>query len=301
MNAFANNANGNTNARTSNNGSFNTATFVGLRIAGNPTYVPSHINANGKLVQSMCTFTAYQNLNGKPNRFRFTAWGGMADALARAGSVGKEITIQSEIRSFQGQVVQQDAQGKPYFVQNAQGQALEVEKTGFEVKGVKLGEDSRKTIDKEIQEGIRGAYWQVPGTQDEANWRALCKQRNEAQFDVNSPWFGYAQVRMPKNGQVVDAKAYRAQQNGSNAGTAQFAGNMQAVGQVMNPNPAPAPQYQQAPQQYQQAGQPQPVMVHGQNMGYPMAPAQGGFNSTPPNTPAPVQQAAANQAPPIYV
>lgn len=282
------------NNKTRNNGEFNVVTFGGLRVAGEPTYTPAHINAAGKLVQARCTFAAYQTIKGKSCKFRFTAWGGMADAVARACCTGKEVTIVGEVRSYMGLVVQRDAQGNAHYVQNAQGQPLEIEKTGFEISTIKFGVDSRKTIDNEIRDGIRGPYWQVPGTQDELNWQEVRRRRNAEQFNPNAPKFGFAKVQMPRNGQIVDAKAYKAsQQGGGNVGTAQFAGNPQAVGQVMNPNPAP--QYQQS----QQATQ--PVMVNGQNMGYPMQPQQSGFNSTPPNTPAPVQQAVANQAPPIYV
>jgi len=304
MNAFYANNNAGTNNTNDNvrksNGEYNSAHFVGLRIAGNPTYVPSHINAAGKTVQAMCTFTAYQNLKGKSNRFRFTAWGGMADVVARSCCTGKELNIEAGVNSFQGQVVQPDATGKLHVVQNAQGQPIEIEKTGFVVKEIKLGSDSKKTIDNEIQAGIRGVYWQVPGTQDELNWKATCKQRNAAKFDVNSAWFGFAQVRMPKNGQVIDVNTQGGGQ--VNAGTAQFAGNMHAVGQAMAPQGQPTSGYQQAPAYQQAPNQAQPVMVNGQNMGYPIAPQQGGFNGTPPAAPVQAAQGqGAQQAPPVFV
>lgn len=282
-------------------GSFNTANFTSLRIAGAPTYVPAHINASGKMVQSMCTFGAFQNLNGRPHRFRFTAWGGMADVVAKACATGKKVSVAARIESYMGKVIQQDAQGNAHYVQNGQGAPLEVEKTGFVVEDISLGEDSQKTIDAEIQAGQRGQYWNVPGTQDALNWAEERKRRNSLQFNAQSPTFGFANVRIP-NGQIVDPKAYKAAQNGNvGTGTAQFAGNPQAVGNVMNPNPQMAPQGQvgngappvQANVHAPAATPGQPVMVHGQNMGYPI--------QNQAAAPAQPQMPAAQGTPQVYV
>lgn len=242
--------------------SINTVTLVAARVAGAPTYTPEHIPVGGsadKPQRAMSTFKVFQNINGKASKFAITAFGKMADVIARSAATGKELTLICEVHSYEGKVPEPNQnQGAPVrFICGADGQPLLVEKTGFILRRIHFGADSDKTVQTEIQAGQRPALWNVAGHQDNLNWKSICAQRNATVFRPGMTHFGYAIVKNP-HGQIVTRQENAPVNNG---------------GYVAKPAAG-----FQGTAQYSQA----PVYVQGQNMGYQM-PAQqpaatgGGF------------------------
>lgn len=247
--------------------SYNHVSFIGARVAGAPTYTPAHIGAQGKPVRQMATINVYQNINGKPSKFRLTAWGKMADVVARSCAAGKELMIEAEAHSYKGKIpVPNQAQGAPLtFVLGADNQPIMIEKTGFVLRRILFGADSDKQVAYEIQNGMRPPLWNVSGHPDQAAWKNVCNQRNAVQFTPGQTQFGYAQIRLPA-GQLVDPATFNkpAADGTSVVGTAQYVapGPVQANGfqgvQAMNADGTP-------------------VIVNGAQMGYaaPIDPVQG--------------------------
>jgi len=253
--------------------SYNHVSFIGARVAGAPTYTPAHVGADGKNIRQMCTFSIYQNINGKPSRFRVTAWGKMADVVARSCAAGKELMIEAETHSYKGKIpVPNQAQGAPLtFVLDGQNQPIMVEKTGFVLRKLLFGNDSNKQIAFEIQNGMRPPLWNVNGNPDEVAWKNVCNQRNACQFTPGQTQFGYAQVRLPV-GQLVDPAVFNKPAAGAytapvNTGTAQTNG-FQGV------TAAPAKLYNAQGAEIDVQGN--PVIVNGAQMGFaaPLKPAE---------------------------
>lgn len=230
--------------------SLNNVTFVAARVAGAPTYTPQHVPAGGdvnKPNRAMCTFKVFQNINGKPSKFAITAFGKMADVIARSAATGKELTLFCECHSYQGKIpVPNLAPGAPLsFITGQDGQAILVEKTGFILRRIHFGADSDKTVQTEIQRGERPALWNVAGHADNLAWKTLCQQRNAIEYRADMTNFGYAIVRTP-NGQIAVNAPVAAAPVAGFQGTAQYAAPVAA-----------------------------PVIVNGANMGYqapPVAP-----------------------------
>lgn len=303
MNGYANN-NVNTNAADMNNtnakngNGANTATFIGCRIAGAPTYTPAHMREGAaKPMVAQCTFNVFQNIRGKRLVFNMTAWGKMADSIARGGATGKEVTIIGSANSYEGRVWLPSVNGQPsQFVTKSDGTPLTITKIGFTIEKLSWGADSAKTIQEEITAGQRPQGWNDPTQPGYVAWREECARRNAAQYVPGSEWFGYARVRQP-NGQIVTNTVAQ----GAAGQAMQYQGNPEAVANTMGQqngyNQAPVqPQYQAQPQAQAQppvagyqaaptAGQ--PVIVQGQHMGYapaqpPAQPAgQGGYPAQP--------------------
>jgi len=208
-----------------------TANLIGVRVAGSPTYTPAHINAAGKTIRQMATFSVYANGKGESDadKFKITAWGRMADSVAKSCAKGKKLTLVCSINTFRGRVPYPNANpGAPVqYVMDAQGQPLLINKTGFTIEEIDYGVDSADLIVSEIRMGCRGQYWNVVGHNDEAAWKATCKQRNELEYVIGATHFGYAVVQTP-TGTIIDWKTIK---TNNNVGTAfvQHAGNTGAV------------------------------------------------------------------------
>ena len=231
--------------------SFNTVTLISARVAGQPTYTPSYMNAGSdKPISAKCDVNVFQNIMNKKQVFKVTGWGKMADIMARSLSTGKELTIIGRLDSFKGRIWNApDASGNITFVTNPDGTPKLIDKVGITIEKLDLGADSAKNIVEEINAGKRPLHFAVPGHADKLQWEQLCAQKNQEQYVQGSTTFGYAKVRViegttPVNNTVVN----NAQ---TNVGTAQFTANVNS--QVINPTP---------PQ----------VQVNGQNMGYAIQP-----------------------------
>jgi hypothetical protein len=224
------------------------ATIIGARIAGRPVYTPGYTVAGiDKPRSAKIEFNVFKNKGEKKLVHKVTAWGGMADAIARGGAVGKKISFNAEIIPFQGRVYQRQADGTNKIMLNADGTELKTWKTGYTIMDMDWGRDSAKTIANEIATGMRPAGWNTPGDPGQVAWSQICANRNASHFVPGSPVFEYADVDVryiPQGAQFLAPKV---------------ANNMAQT------YTAPAPVYQAA-----QSNPAQQVMVNGQSMGYAM-------------------------------
>jgi len=188
---------------------FNVVTIVGARVAGTPVYTPSNIPAGKQEpVRAMCNFTVYQNLNdNKPSRFRITAWGKLADVVAKSCAPGKELTLMCEINSYKGKIPVPGLQpGQPVqYITGPEGVPLLIEKVGFTLRRIQFGADSNKQIAAEIQRGERRPFWNVEGHPDNIAWKETCNMRNSIQYTPGMTKFGYAEIKQP-NGQIIQTQ-----------------------------------------------------------------------------------------------
>lgn len=242
----------------------NVSTFNGARIAGVATYTPNHIMPGGQKPNgAKAEFNIFQNAGKKKFVFRITAWGKMADVIARSGSVGKEVSIIASVGSYEARVWLINPDGSRQFVTKPDGNPLLTTKVGFTIQSLTFGADSAKTIADEIALGKRPANWNAAGHADQVAWKNLCATKNAEQYVPGAVTFGLANVFLPPGAQIVQPQVV----NNTATGTAQFAGNTIAVGAAI-PGQVPI-----IP--------PQNVMVNGQNMGYAMPPAQTVVPITP--------------------
>ena len=245
-----------------------TANLIGVRVAGSPIYTPAHITPAGKTIRQRATFSVYANgKDGKEaDKFKITAWGKMADSVAKSVAPGKKLTLVCEINTYLGKVPypNNNPNVPVQYVTDANGQPMMITKTGYTIEEIDYGVDSAALIISEIQAGLRPMYFAVPGHADEAAWKAICKQRNDLEYVIGSAYFGYAKVQNP-SGQIIDYKTI-----GQNTGTAlvQHHGSPAAVGNGFAMPGQPV----QNNTGYTAPVAPAPVMVHGVNMGLPIAP-----------------------------
>ncbi len=238
--------------------SANIVVLAGCRFAGSPSYVPSYVKAGEtKPVSAKAEFNVYQNKGDKKMKFKITAWGKMADSIARGGAPGKEICIFAEVQSFEAKVWMPQPDGSSQFITKADGTPLTTVKVGFTIQDIVWGGDSAKLIADEIQVGARPPMWNQPGSPDHATWRQTLATRNGGQFQVGMTQFGYAKVNVqnvPQGAQIVVGQvANNAVQYQANPGMVQNTLPIQpAVQPAVNPQ----------------------VQVNGTNMGYAMPATQ---------------------------
>ena len=246
------------------------AVLIGVRVAAAPVYTPAYMPVGGtKPIRQMATVSVIQNVGEQKNTYKLTAWGGMADVIAKSCAPGKDITVKCTVDTFKGRIPVPSAPGVPVsYIMDASGQFLTTTKTGFTIQNIHFGIDSENQLIKEIQEGIRPQFWNVIGHADYARWKQMKDARNAMKFQAGATKFGYADVRQP-NGQLVDPATAFNQYNVGTAVVNQYAGNPNAVSSgfagVAAPPVMPV------------AGAGQPVVIHGQNMGY----AAGGGVASP--------------------
>ena len=193
--------------------------FAGLRVAGETIYVPESVRNDGKEVGQRCIIPVYQNTGrddaqGKSiaNVYKLTAWNGLADVMAKSCPKGKEFHAICSPRSYPGRVWYGDRTP----VMDKDGTFLMTTKIGFNIEELSLGSDSYDFLTKEIERGARGVQWQVPGTQDHANWLARVASVKALKYQPGvgpdgkllMERFGYARIEIygtDTTGPVVDA------------------------------------------------------------------------------------------------
>jgi hypothetical protein len=278
FNANTNTNNTNTNSKSGNGVSMHT--MLDCRIAGPGNYHPAHRKQGAaKDTQAQINFTVYQNKYGRKNAFPVTAWGKMADILAKGGATGKQLHLICSAHSYRGRVWYPVADGQqPQCVMLADGTPLLIEKIGYTVEELVFGVDSAKTIQEELQSGFRPAGWNDPATPGYQEWRNRCAANNAIVFDpnVHTQQFGYARVK-PVNGTIVVSGGNQSSQPQYNQAPApqQYQQNNQAVQNGFNQGGQQAP----APQQNQ------PVHVGNQYVGQAM-PQQNAGHAPQPQAPA---------------
>ena len=238
------------------------ANFSGVRIAGkhDPSapkhmiWVPAHVNQAGTFVSQRVSFSGYLNSNrGKKDAtgkvqadlFNFVAWGKLADAVARSGSVGRALDLKCEPTSYLKPIT--DANNNPVMAQN--GTQLQINTCAFRLEGLVFGEEARDLVLNEIAQGLRPAGWDNPQDQQAtAIWRQICANNNAQVPNYQSQIFGHARIIMP-TGTVVDPETRQPIAVGAPAAApaAAMPGVMHNVGTVMPAAPVMTPAAPAAP------------------------------------------------------
>lgn len=223
------------------------AQFIGARVAGQITFIPAH-SKNNKPINQRCIIPVYVNSNrgtnrdgtpGRSDRFRFVAWGKLADICAKSLPKGKALDCVCSPHSYEGRIY--DAQGNMR-VDNT-GQPITVERVGFTIEKIVFGEESQKEIDLEIQNGRRPANWNVPNHPDYQTWASVLQTRQATQY-TGGDIFGFARVVVP-SGPGITLTTGTAPNTGFNTGQSQNpqpaghnTGFNNSPGQNQNPQPA---------------------------------------------------------------
>jgi len=278
--------------RVGNGHGINVVTLIDCRIAGPATYIPEHPKQNAqpgdKNIQAQADFTVFQNIRDKKMTFEITAWGKMADVVARGGATGKQVHLVCSLHSFRGKVWFPVPDGAPRsFVTRADGQPLLIEKTGLTLEDISFGTDSAKTIQEEIARGFRPVGWNDPANPGYQDWRNRCAQNNALQYQPGMEWFGYAKVKTygQPTQQQFNQPQYAQQQGQAQPYNQQNYG-FQGATNTQNPQP------QQYPQQ--NVGGTNPQYVNGQYVG------QGFQQNQPYQAPQQYQAPQNYQAPQQY-
>ena len=228
--------------------------IVGARLAGTygvaPSqssiwWVPAHLNATGKFISQMCSFSVYSNdgigkkdATGKPeaNVFNIVVWGKRADAIAKYGSVGRALDLSYVLRSWKKPVV--DAAGNP--VMNRAGNPRSENIITLSVEGLRFREESWNTIKAELKAGQRPIGWDDRDNQAaQVAWTKIKDDKKVLQPNWAGGFFGCARIVMPK-GQytLADPTTKQALPAGCIPAATTQAGIQQNVQQTMNPAPS---------------------------------------------------------------
>ena len=199
------------------------AHMSGVRIAGELSLTPAHVNRDGYLVHDRVSIPVIANSRrgtnrdgtaGRRDNFRLTAWAGYARGLCRHGSVGKCLDVEVKPSSYSGTVYKMapnplnPAEQIPQPVIVA-GQPLTTEKVAFTISDISYGEESAKQIQRELEiyasnpQNIAGRppQWNVMGSPDRATFDQILDARKSMAWDCQSPYFGYARIVQPRNAQ----------------------------------------------------------------------------------------------------
>jgi len=183
--------------------------MVSVRVAGTPDYIPSHqVNGKDKPTSQRSLFRVYHNDGTEEgNVFSCTAWGKLADAVARGFAPGKEVSIIGELKSYRAKVWKEVGGGKREPERTSDGGFKTVTKVSIKVERIIFGSDGNATVLDEISKGLRPTHYNVIGSADETTWKNMCRVKNSEQFIAGNAKFGYANVKVPSNAQIiVDAK-----------------------------------------------------------------------------------------------
>jgi hypothetical protein len=249
-------------------------TFVGCRVGTNDkikmTYIPAHLNAQGKKVNARLVIPVLINEYGKndPDSYRLIAWGKMGDMFARNLNKGKEMHFFCTSASYWADVFSRVNQTQMF---DHNGAPLTSRQLSFTIRDFVWGADSVETLTTEMRDGIatgegrRPAQWNIPGTQDNLLWKQMLQARQNTFFSqahLNAGVFGFARVVMPKGGGQILFGAQYERNNGAPVG---------APGGAFVPNAGMTPL---------------PNMVHNAFNPHAGAPgAPGGYPGYPVNTP----------------
>jgi len=187
------------------------AFLSGLRVLGELQYIPASVRSDGKEIQQRCVLPCAINTgktdaqgNSIRHTVRITAWGKLADSMAKSCPPGKELNVYCDIRSYKGQVFY--ANGQPV-IDPSNGQPVMVNKISFNIDDMAYGDDSRRFIQQEIERGARHDGWDVPGTPAAAEWEQRKAQIKAVTFQPGMKTFGYAKVLAPRTGQMTTSAA----------------------------------------------------------------------------------------------
>ena len=176
-------------------------TLVGARVLGQGTYVPEHIK-NGKTVNAKCSFPVRVNKKFRKDDYIVTGWGKLADTMARSCSPGKVLNLAGDPQSYLGNLYNSPEAGGGLRLDNA-GQPIQIRKSSVTIEKIEFGAESAKFIAEDIQAGRRPHQWNVPGTADAIQWKAILDAKKTQVWDGVSPTFGFARVSIPQGVQLT--------------------------------------------------------------------------------------------------
>jgi hypothetical protein len=191
------------------------AQFVGTRVAGKLTWVPAHIKPNGDKVGSRVEITAYANGKRKDpktgerkkKKFRYVVWGPMADTCCKSLRPGRQISVFAEPDPYMGVLYNPDFTPRL----DITGKEILVEKTSYTVFDLLFGNDSRKQIATEKQDGRRPLNWDNEAHSDWAGWKKILRDTQGMIWDGTSDTFENARVVIPRTpGIRIDFEALQA-------------------------------------------------------------------------------------------
>lgn len=202
---------------------------AGLRVGGELTFVPAHINGAGKKISHRVEVPVYCNSHrgnngeGRSHLFRLVAWGDLARKIALSCPKGKGLDVLVELNAYKGRVY---LAGSQQPVTGPDGQPIQITKTGLTISRIIFGEETQKFIDAEVQASARPVGWNNPASPDYQMWRDTLKARMQLQY-TGGDRFGYARVIQPQ-GQILSPEQ---------ANSRDYTGQQAVVAA-----PAPAPQ-----------------------------------------------------------
>jgi hypothetical protein len=199
-------------------------TFAGVRVDGFTTYIPAYIKGDGKRVSAQCIVNCYANTRarggqaeGKRMRFQFSAWGKLANSVAFVAHKGMALDIIAEPEAYKARVWVTNAAGQRVPQLDAAGAEIKEWTTAFKIIDIHYAEEAADFIAKEIVEGRRPQFWNVPGHQHYDAWaRALTERKGIVRppFQAGMQYYGHAKVFVPQ-GVTLDFTDPNAQ-NGAN-------------------------------------------------------------------------------------
>ena len=193
--------------------------FVGTRVAGKLSWVPAHIKPDGTKVMSRVEIPVYANGKRKDpktgerrkKKFKFVVWGPMADTCCKSLRPGRQLSVFAEPDPYLGTLYNMD--GTPRL--DITGKEIIIEKTSYTVFDLLFGNDSRKQIATEKQDGRRPLSWDIEGHPDWASWVKILNDTQASMWDGRSDTFEHARVIIPRApGIVIDVAALQAARKG---------------------------------------------------------------------------------------
>lgn len=191
------------------------AQFVGTRVAGKLTWVPAHTKVDGSKVPSRAEITVYANGKrkdpktgeNKKKKFKFVVWGPMADTCCKSLRPGRQISVFAEPEPYPGTLYNADYTPRL----DITGKEIVIEKTSYKVFDLLFGNDSRKQIATEKQDGRRPLCWDNEGHPDWASWKKILRDTQGKMWDGESTTFENARVIIPRTpGITIDFAALQA-------------------------------------------------------------------------------------------
>jgi hypothetical protein len=145
-------------------------------------------------------------------KFKFVVWGPMADTCCKSLRPGRQLSVFAEPDPYPGTLYNID--GTPRL--DITGKEIVIEKTSYTVFDLLFGNDSKKQIATEKQDGRRPMNWNVEGHSDWALWVRVLNDTQAKMWDGTSNTFEHARVIIPRApGIIIDVAALQAARKGS--------------------------------------------------------------------------------------
>lgn len=184
-----------------------TVTGVNLRVSAPLTYTPAYQRPDGVLIQQRVQIPVA--INGVKNKktgvadvdyYKLMAWGVLADMAAKRCTLGMSLTFTAKPGTYRGNIFYQNV-----MMLSPDGQPLTKSNIDFTVirQEFHFGQESAGLIAEEVRTGRRPELWNLQGNAHELLWKEIYTKRNLIRYNGVDAKFGYADVRLPKDGRVV--------------------------------------------------------------------------------------------------